>query len=128
VKIVPASFIAMVSAWALPIAGHAVGQLATSGRTSDVGVTAFWVGLLALIGWAAAVLPLMLRFKEKRIFSDLRFSWLGWSLLAVVIYALLVVPLLGRELLLIIWYPALMGCIAGIIFALLVRSREEKTA
>jgi hypothetical protein len=126
-KVVPASFIAMVAAWALPLAGMALGQLATSGRTSDVGVMAFWVGLFALVGWAAAVLPLMLRFKETRIFSDLRFSWLGWSLLAVVVYGLLVVPLFGKELLAIIWYPALMGCIAGFVFAVLIRRRDEKT-
>ena len=120
-KVAPASFIAMVVAWALPLAGMAIGQLAISGRTSDVGVMAFWVGLFALVAWAAAVLPLMLRFKDKRIFSDLRVSWLGWSFLAVALYALLVVTLFGKELLAIIWYPALMGFIAGIVFALLVR-------
>jgi len=43
----PASFIAMVAGWALPLAGLALVQLARSGRTADIAASAFWVGLFA---------------------------------------------------------------------------------
>jgi hypothetical protein len=125
-KTAPASFLAMIAGWAVPLTGLAVWQLASQGRTSDIGVTGFWVGFFALVAWALAVLPLMLRYGQKNIFSDLKFSWLGWSLLAVAIYSVLLPALYGKTMLSIIWYPAVMGCVAGIVFALLVKRPDRK--
>ena len=125
---IPASLIAMVVGWAAPILGMAIGQIAISGRTADVGVTAFWVGIFALIGWAAAVLPIVIRFGRTKLVSDVRWSWLGWSGMGVAIFVILLTPIMGKEALVIIWYPALMGCIAGLVFALLIRKRDEKAA
>ena len=128
-KTVLATFVAMTVAWALPLIGMAVGQLVTSGRTSDVLSSAFWVGVFALIAWAAVVLPVVSRFKEKKIFHDIRTSWLGWTLLAVATYSLIIPTIFGKEMFIIIWYPAIMGCIAGVTFALLVRkSYKPKNA
>ena len=115
----------MIAAWGLPIAGTAIGQLVTAGRITDVGVMMLWVGLFALGAWVLVVLPLMIRCSKRKIFSDLRFSWLGWSVLAIVLYSVMVVLPLGIELLAIIWYPALMGGIAGVVFALLLRRGDE---
>ena len=125
---IPASLIAMVVGWAAPILGMAIGQIAISGRTADVGVTACWVGIFALIGWAAAVLPIVIRFGRTKLVSDVRWSWLGWSGMGVAIFAILLTPIMGKEALVIFWYPALMGCIAGLVFALLIRKRDEKAA
>jgi hypothetical protein len=125
-KTAPASFLAMIAGWAVPLAGLAMWQLASSGHTRDLGFWAFYVGFFALITWAAGVLPLMLRFGRKKIFGDLKFSWLGWCLLAVVIYSALLPTLYGRQMFFIIWYPAVMGVVAGFIFALLTRKRGEK--
>jgi hypothetical protein len=125
-KTAPASFLAMIAGWAVPLAGLVMWQLASSGHTSDIGFMAFYVGFFALIAWAAGVLPLMLRFGKKKIFGDLKFSWLGWCLLAVVIYSALLPTLYGREMFTIIWYPAVMGVVAGFVFALLTRKRGEK--
>ena len=125
---IPASLIAMVVGWAAPILGMAIGQIAISGRTADVGVTACWVGIFALIGWAAAVLPIVIRFGRTKLVSDVRWSWLGWSGMGVAIFVILLTPVMGKEALVIIWYPALMGCIAGLVFALLIRKRDEKAA
>ena len=127
-KAVPASLIAMIVGWAAPILGMAVGQLATSGRTADVVVTAFWVGIFALIGWAVAVLPIVIRFGRNKLVSDIRWSWLGWSGIGVTIFTMLLTPIMGKDAFVIIWYPALMGCIAGLVFALLIRKRDEKAA
>ena len=121
-----ASFLAMVAGWATPLAGMALGQLATTGRTSDIVVTGFWVGLFALISWGLGVRPLMQKFRAKKIFSDLKFSWLGWGLLAVGIYSVLLPPLFGADMFIIIWYPAVMGCVAGFVFALLLKLPEKK--
>lgn len=125
-KATSASFLAMVAGWAVPLVGLAVWQIAGRGTTSDIGVTGLYVGIFALFAWALVVLPLMLRHGEKRIFSDLRCSWLGWGLLAVAIYSVLLPVLYGRAMFEIIWYPAVMGCIAGIVFAVLKRRRGKK--
>ena len=120
-KAAPASFLAMVVGWIVPIVGLVVGQLVTDGRTTDVGVSAFWTGLFALLGWAGAVRPLMLRHGEAAWFRELRYSWLGWSLLGMVVYTAIVVPLFGFSMLVIIWYHATMGALAGPAYALLRR-------
>jgi hypothetical protein len=125
---IAASLIAMVVAWALPLVGMVIGQLATSGRTADVVATAFWVGAFALVGWAVAVLPFAVRFTRTKLFSDLRWSWLGWAILGTTTFAMLLIPIMGGDALQILWYPALMGCIAGITFSLLLRSSRAKNA
>jgi xanthine/uracil permease len=126
-KTVPASFLAMIAGWAAALIGLALWQLASSGRMSDIGAMGFWVGFFALIAWAIAVLPVMLRFGRKKFFGDLKFSWLGWCLLAVAIYSALLPTIYGREMFRIIWYPAVMGVVAGVVFALLTgKARPEK--
>ena len=120
-----ASFLAMVAGWAVPLVGLAFWQLAKTGKTTDVAATGFWVGIYAFIVWLVVVLPLMLFLGKMKIFSDLRFSWLGWCVLALVIYSGVLVPIYGRDLFIIIWYPAVMGCAAGFVFALLTRKTGE---
>ena len=122
---VAASFLAMVTGWAVPLAGLALWQLAKTGKTTDIVATGFWVGIYACIAWLLVVLPLMLRFGGRKIFADPRFSWLGWCLLALVIYSALLTPFFGKDAFIIIWYPAVMGCAAGFVYALLTRKTGE---
>ena len=124
----PATFLAMVAAWAAPLACLAGWQMATTGRVSDLGATAFWVGGFTLVAWLAFVLPFARRFKSARFFSDRRLSWLGWSLLAAASYSVLVLPLFGWALVEIVWYPAAMGCVAGLVFAMLVGKKRGPSA
>ena len=86
------------------------------------------MGLYALAAWALVVFPLMRLFGKRKIFSDLRFSWLSWGLLAVAIYAALSSLLFGKDVFEIIWYPAIMGCVAGFVFALLARNTAHSEA
>lgn len=111
----------MLAAWAVPIGCGAVWQLATSGITSDLGVSAGWVGGFTLLAWAMGVAPLRRWLEDAPFFSDWRWSWLGWAVLAMVIYSVSVPFFLGVDAFLILWYPATMGCIAGFVFALLRR-------
>jgi hypothetical protein len=127
-KPVPASLIAMVAGWAVSLAGLAIEQFATTGRTADVGVSAFWVGLFSLIGWAVGVWPLVVRFGRYKLISGLKWSWLGWSLGGMVIFLVLLMPIMGRSAFEILWYPALMGGIAGPVFSLLIRLRGQRNA
>lgn len=114
-----ASLLAMIVGWAAPLGGLAVCQMVADGRTTDVWPMAFWTGLFAFAGWLLVVLPVMWWRGEARGFRDLRWSWLGWSLLGMAVFALLTVPWMGPTALIILWYPALMGAAAGPVFALL---------
>lgn len=114
----------MTAAWAASVLALAVGQLVTSGRMADVGVTAIWIGLFALIGWAAAVVPIVGRFGSTACVSGLRWSWLTWGRFGRVVSTILLTPVLGTDAFLILWYPAAMGAVAGLIFAFLVRKRK----
>jgi len=115
----------MVAGWGLPLAGLAVGQLLTSGRTADIGAMALWTGVFALVSWVVVVLPVMLRFGQRGLFSALRYSWLGWGVLGMVVFGMLAIPLMGWAALIIIWYPGIIGGISGVAFALLRRRAAQ---
>jgi hypothetical protein len=115
-----ATFLAMVVGWALPLGGIVAWQLADRGRTEDLAFMAIWTGVFALVGWGTAVLPLMVRWGDRALFRDLRYSWAGWALMGVGVYSVLVLLLLWSPVMLFIaWYPAAMGAIAGPVYALL---------
>jgi hypothetical protein len=118
-KTVPATLLAMLAGWAVPLIALIIGQLAASGRTADVGPFAFWTGLFAFLGWLVIVLPVITGFQDRTLFGSLRFGWLGWSLLGIGAYAILVMPLMGWTALFVLWYPAAMGAIAGFVFGLM---------
>jgi hypothetical protein len=115
----------MAVGWSVPaIAGVVI--LAIQGPHHDGWVMAFWTGLFASLGWAVAVLPLTLWWGSSRWLSDLRWSWATWTLLGLVVYALLLTPIMGRTALLILWYPALMGLISGLLYGWLMRRQPSK--
>ncbi len=119
-KVIATSLVAMAVAWALPLLVMALGQLITSGRTADVGVMGLWVGLFTLASWGLVVIPLLLlKGKTWRSLYDPRVSWLAWGCLALAVYIVAVVPILGFWSFFIAWYPSVMGVIAGLVFALL---------
>ena len=124
-NVVAASFLAMVAGWVAPLIGLALWQLVKTGKTTDIVATGFLVGIHAFIAWAVVVLPIMSYFGRRKLFANLRFSWLGWCVLALVIYTAVLVPLYGKDLFIIIWYPAVMGCVAGFVYALLTRKIGE---
>jgi hypothetical protein len=82
---------------------------------------AFWTGLFALIGWAILVRPILRRGERWRVLRDARWTWLSWGVLASMTYSVIVPPLVGVEMFEILWYPALMGVVAGAVFARLVK-------
>jgi hypothetical protein len=111
----------MAVGWLVPLLGLVAWQLFTRGETEDIWPTAWWTGLFAFGGWIIAVLPFARRFRELHFMNSLRSAWLGWGLLGATAYAVLTVPLFGRESFEIVWYPALVGGIAGVTFSLLCR-------
>src|SRR4051812_18217825 len=113
---------AMTVGWLMPVLGLVVGQLATSGRTNDVAATALWTGVFVLAGWVVAVLPLSPFLGRWRVLSSVTWAWLGWGLLGMAVYCLLAVPLAGWQMCIILWYPAIVGALAGLTFSLVVRS------
>lgn len=115
------SLLAMVAGWLVPLIGLASYQLGTVGRLADLGVMAVWTGVFALLGWGAFVLPCLLWWGDRRWFSSPGLAWLGWSLLGMLAYCLLVVPLTAMAMLMVIWYPALVGAMAGFTYAWIER-------
>lgn len=119
-KLGPRTFLAMLSGWAVPLAGWGLHQSRSPlGNLHDFGVFAFWTGLFVAISWVAVVVPVMTRWGWLPWFCDIRISWLPWSLLGAATYSVLVLLLTIPELLRLAWYPAIVGAVAGIVFALL---------
>ncbi|HZZ58511.1 MAG TPA: hypothetical protein VFE31_11820 [Opitutaceae bacterium] len=128
-KIAVTSLISMIIGFGFPFAGMAIYQINKTGRTADLGVTAMWVAIFGFPFWAVVVVPIMVCFGHYKLWSDLRFSWIGWGLLGATLYAFLCLILLSPTLLEGVWLPALAGSIAGVSFALLsraLRSYEEE--
>ena len=129
---IPATLVAMFVAWVLMIAGYGLwGVTPTSPHvtktTALVGIAAA-TAACAAIGWLIVVLPLVWWWGDTKILSDLRWSWLGWALMGTGSFLLLMVPLFGTEVLAGAWFPASMGAIAGVVFALLRRKSRPAAA
>lgn len=117
-KTAPATFVAMIAGWAIALLGF----MFWSSLRGDVRFMAFWTGVFALIGWGLMVLPLMLKFGKRPLFANPAWSWASWAILGLVAYGLLVFPLLRWHALYLVWYPAVMGASAGMVYGLLRRS------
>jgi len=116
------SIISVVLSWGLFVAGLALYQLITIGRLADVGVTAIWSALAIAISWLGLIWPIVTKRDGHLLVSDLRWSWLGWSLAGVTAFSVLFVPLFGVSVLPAIWAPALIGAVAGLLYSLLRRN------
>lgn len=76
-----------------------------------------WTGGFAFLGWVTCVLPVLTWLGHSAWFCSRSLGWVGWTLLGLASYSLLVVPLFGREAWQLLWYPAVMGAIAGTIYS-----------
>lgn len=127
-KVTHASALAMMIAWFAVLAGTALWQFTTRGETEDIGPLAGWTALFAFPAWFGLVLPVLRLFPDALLLHDRRWSWLGWSLLGVGCYSVLVASWLGAEAFEIVWYPATMGLVAGLAFTWLTRSTSDSDA
>jgi hypothetical protein len=130
---IPATLVAMFAGWALALTGYGLwGGANISGthvtKTTELVGVAAATAACAVVAWLIVVLPLIWWWGDRKIFSDLRWSWLGWALMGTGSFLLLMVPLFGTEVLAGVWFPASMGAIAGVVFALLRRKSRAAAA
>jgi len=115
----------MVASWLVFLGGLVLQQLLAHGKLTDVGVTAGWSSLVMGISWLGLVWPVVTRLDHSHLVSSLRWSWLTWGIGGSLAYALLLVPILGADAVLILWLPGFIGALAGVLYGLLRRSHRQ---
>lgn len=124
-KTTPASACAMAAGWAAGLVAWIGRAGIQDGMFDDVGFVAIWSAAFMFVAWVILVLPLLARWEDAAWLSSPKWSWLGWCVLAMSSYALLVGSIFGRDALSLLWHPAVAGCVAGIVFAVLRRERPN---
>lgn len=120
---IPASFLAMAVGWGAGFTAYVLWGVFTRGYATDLEFMAIWPAIIGFIAWLLVVVPLVHRFGDYPLLADWRWAWLGWSVLGVGAYALLV--LWWMRAVLLVWFPALMGTVAGLIYSLVLSRGPE---
>jgi hypothetical protein len=127
------SALAVVAGWLVPLIILAFYKLISTRNIHNVPSFAAWVGAFTLISWLLFVIPTVAIYGTRPILINLRISWIGWSMLALISYLILTVPFSlpahmanWRFVVLMAWYPIAMGCISGVIYATLANLTEKK--
>ena len=123
-----ASAVACLVGYLAMCVGLAIHLLATQHYLGDFWVSILYVAVFASFSWMFFVAPTITVLSRLRLFHDLRWSWLGGSLLAMVAYLVLTTPLMGWTAFDALYFPVLQGALAGFVFAWLLRRLRRAPA
>jgi hypothetical protein len=114
----------MTIGWLVPLFPLAIMQWTSFQNLHDVWVMAVWTGLFVGAGWLLFAFPLVRIAGDSFIVADIRVSWLSWAILGLVAYCILTLPLFGADMIALLWYPAIVGCVAGFAYSLLIKNEK----
>jgi hypothetical protein len=112
-----ASLAAMTVGWFVPLIPLAIFE-----NLHDAWAMGIWTGLFIGAGWLFFAFPMVQFSGSSFLVSDIKVSWLSWSILGMIAYCIISVLFGGRVMNELLWYPAAVGCVAGITYSLLIRS------
>jgi hypothetical protein len=115
-----ASVAAMTVGWFVPLI-----PLAIFNNLHDAWAMGIWTGLFIGAGWLFFAFPMVQFSGSSFLVSDIKVSWLSWSILGMIAYCVLFGLLESRVPTDLLWYSAAVGCVAGITYSLLLRSAKR---
>lgn len=93
------------------------------GYVTDFTFMLAWPALFVALGWLFVALPVLRNAWIASRLADARTSWIAWPLLALGTYGLLVATWLDGAVAL-LWFPAVVGFVAGLVFPVLCRAKR----
>ena len=121
-KLASASFLALFIGWFVAITILAIMKcFGPYGWFDDKSFWLFWPAVFIVVSWIAIVQPALAWKNSRDALSNARISWLLWTLLALGSFGVLV--LWWMPVYFMLWFPAVVGLVAGLTFPPLLKSR-----